>query len=140
MLWFHPILMGLTNLIGIYAAYLGMERFLSRHMGLHTQFLWKRHVFIGSAAMVLWLGGMLGGLAMARFAWQVNFVTGDHYETAFTMVPFILFGAATGYYMDRNKARRKLLPLLHGICNLLLLSMALYQFVTGWEVLRDFVL
>lgn len=140
MLWFHPVLMGLTNLIGLYAAYLGMERFLSQHMGMRTQFLWKRHVFMGSAAMILWVGGMVGGLAMARYYWQVNFVTGDHYETAFSMLPLIAFGAATGYYMHRKKARRTLLPLLHAVCNLLLLGMAFYQFKTGWQVLRDFVL
>ena len=140
MLWLHPVLMGLANLVGLYAAYLGMERFLSRHMGMRTQFLWKRHVFMGSAAMLLWVGGMGGGLAMARYAWQVNFVTGDHYQTAFAMLPLIAFGGATGYIMHRNKARRTLLPLAHAVCNLLLLGMAFYQYKTGWQVLRDFVL
>lgn len=140
MLWFHPILMTVTNLIGFYAAYLGMERFLSQHMGLRTQFLWKRHVRFGLAAMVLWLGGLLGGLAIARLVWQVNFVTGDHYETAFSMIPFILFGTATGLYMDRKKARRRFLPLMHAVCNLVLLGMALYQFRTGWQVIKDLVL
>jgi len=140
MLWFHPVLMTLATLTGVYAAYLGMERFLSRHLGMRTQFLWGRHVAVGRLALLLWLLGFFGGLIMARWAWQVNFVTGDHYETAFSMMPLLLVGGITGIYMDRRKAPRTLLPLLHGVCNLLLVGMALYQFRTGWDVIRNFLL
>lgn len=140
MLWFHPVLMTVANLIGFYAAYLGMERFLSQHLELRTQFLWRRHVRFGLAALALWLMGIAGGLIVARLTWQVNFVTGDHYKIAFYMVPLILFGAFSGLYMDRKKARRTILPLLHGIGNLVLLGLALYQFSTGWQIIKDFVL
>lgn len=140
MLWIHPVLQITATLFGIYAAYLGMERFLSQHMGMRTQFLWKRHVLIGQIAIAMWFFGMLGGLTMARLKWEVNFVTGHHYQTAFTMLPLMIFGFASGLYMDRRRARRKLLPLAHGIGNLLLLSMAFYQFRTGLKVIRDFIL
>lgn len=140
MLWFHPALQVLATFLGVYAAYLGMERFLSQHMGMRTQFLWKRHVMFGVLAIGLWFLGLLGGLAMARLKWEVNFVTGPHYQTALIMIPFMAFGALSGLYMDRRKARRTVLPLAHGICNLLLLSMALYQFRTGWRVIKDFIL
>ena len=140
MLWFHPVLMTVATLAGVYAAYLGMERFLSRHLGMRTQFLWKRHALFGQAAMLLWLLGFFGGLVMARWAWQMNFVTGDHYETAFAMLPLLVAGGASGIYMDRRKAPRTVLPLLHGACNLILVIMALYQFSTGWDVIRNFVL
>jgi hypothetical protein len=33
--------------------------------------------------------------------------------------------------MDRRKGRRKLLPLAHGACNLLLVLMAVFQASTG---------
>lgn len=140
MIWVHPAIQALATLIGIYAAYLGMERFLFQHMHMRTQFLWKRHVTLGQIAIGLWLLGLCGGLMIARLKWQVNFVTGLHYQTAFAMVPFMLFGFGSGLYMDKRKARRTVLPLAHGICNLLLLSMAVYQIRTGWQVIKDFIL
>lgn len=140
MLWFHPALQIIATMIGLYAGYLGMERFLSQHMGMRTQFLWKRHVTVGTIALLLWTGGLLGGFMVARLKWQVNFVTGAHYQTALTMLPLMIIGAASGLYMDKNKAKRRLLPLLHATCNLLVLSMALYQFKTGYQVIKDFIL
>lgn len=140
MIWIHPVLQAFATMIGIYAAYLGLERFLSQHMGMRTQFLWKRHVTFGQIAIGLWLFGMIGGLTVARLKWQVNFVTGAHYQTALTMLPFMVFGALSGIYMDKKKARRKILPLAHAICNILLLAMAVYQIKTGWQVIQDFIL
>jgi hypothetical protein len=140
MLWVHPALQVIATLIGFYAAYLGMERFLSQHMDMRTHFLWNRHVKVGLLAIALWCLGLVGGLLVARLKWQVNFVTGPHYQTAFAMLPFMFFGLGSGFYMDKRKARRKVLPLAHAICNLLLLSMAFYQFKTGWQVIKDFIL
>jgi hypothetical protein len=56
------------------------------------------------------------------------------------MLPLIVFGMTSGVYMDKKKARRTLLPLLHGSCNLILLIMAFLQIRTGWQVLKDFIL
>ncbi len=140
MVWFHPVLQVIATMFGVYAGYLGMERFLSQHLGKRTQFLWLRHVMVGRVAVILWMLGLIGGLTVARLKWQVNFVTGAHYKTAFAMVPFLVVGALTGIYMDKRKAKRTLLPLLHGACNLVALAMALYQVRTGWQVIRDFVL
>jgi len=140
MLWFHPILQFLTTFLGVYVAYLGMERLMRQHMGMNTQFLWKRHVQLGQIVIALWFFGMLGGLTVARLKWQVNFVTGAHYQTAFSMIPLMIFGFASGMYMDKRKAKRRLLPLAHAICNLLLLSLAFYQIRTGWQVIKDFIL
>jgi len=140
MLWFHPILQAIATMFGIYAGYLGMERFLSQHLGKRTQFLWSRHVTVGRIAVILWSLGLIGGLTVARLKWQVNFVTGPHYQTAFTMVPFLVIGAVTGIYMDRKKAKRTLLPLIHGTCNLIALGLAFYQIRTGWQIIRDFIL
>lgn len=140
MLWVHPVLQLIATVFGIYAAYLGMERFLSQHLGMRTQFLWKRHVFVGRVALVLWMLGLMGGGMVARLKWQVNFVTGAHYQIAFAMVPFMVIGVLSGIYMDRRKAKRTFLPLLHGVCNVLALLLAFLQIRTGWQVIRDFVL
>jgi len=140
MLWFHPALQVIATMFGIYAGYLGMERFLSQHLHKRTQFLWNRHVFVGRFAILLWMAGMAGGLTIARWKWDVNFVTGIHYKNAFNMLPLMIVGAASGIYMDKRKAKRTILPLLHGVCNLLVLGMAIYQIKTGWQVIKDFVL
>lgn len=140
MLWIHPAVQVVATLFGIYAAYLGMERFLSQHMGMRTQFLWQRHVFVGRAAILLWMAGLAGGLTIARLKWQVNFVTGPHYLTAFTMLPLMIIGAGTGIFMDRKRTKRTVLPLIHGAANVLLLLLAFYQIRTGWQVIKDFIL
>lgn len=56
------------------------------------------------------------------------------------MVPLMLFSLASGLIMDRRKARRKTLPLMHGLGNLALLALALLQVWTGFGVLRAFIL
>lgn len=140
MLWIHPAIQVITTLFGIYAAYLGMERFLSQHLNMRTQFLWKRHVFVGRIALILWMLGLIGGGMVARLKWQVNFVTGPHYQIAFAMAPLLVIGALTGILMDRKKAKRTMLPLFHGACNILALLLAFLQIKTGWQVIKDFIL
>lgn len=140
MLWFHPILQCLATLIAVYAAWLGLQRLLARHFGMNLKFLWKRHVSMGAAALTLWLLGLFGGIAVARITWEANFITGAHYQIALIMLPLLLFGLGSGLYMDRFKGQRTLLPLLHGVGNLLLLALAFYQIRTGWQVIQDFIL
>ncbi|MFH1912910.1 MAG: DUF4079 family protein [Pseudomonadota bacterium] len=140
MLWFHPILQLVATLLATYAAWLGLQRLRANHFGARVTFRWKGHVNTGRAAMILWLLGLLGGLAMARIQWGVNFVTGAHYQVALIMLPLLIFGLVSGAYMDRVRARRTTLPLAHGVCNLLLLALALFQISTGWQVIQDFIL
>lgn len=47
---------------------------------------------------------------------------------------------ASGLVLDRRKARRTVLPLVHGLANLALLILALVQVWTGFLVLKVFVL
>jgi uncharacterized membrane protein len=56
------------------------------------------------------------------------------------MTPFIIFGAASGLYMNRKKKKRKALPIIHGLSNLVILILALTQVATGWRVYMQFVL
>lgn len=140
MLWLHPSVQLLAILIGSYAAYLGMERFLSQHLNMRTQFLWKRHVKVGQIAIFLWSAGLLGAMSVVHMKWGVNFVTSEHYQIAFIMTPLMVASVASGIYMDKIKAKRKLLPLIHGICNTILIALAFYQIRTGWQVISDYIL
>ncbi len=56
------------------------------------------------------------------------------------MLPLIVFGLVSGWYMDRNKRRRRALPLGHGLADTILLGLSLSQIYTGWRVLETLVL
>ena len=139
-MWVHPSLQVTALALGLYALYLGWQRFAFVHLGRKVMFLWKRHVALGSAVMALWVAGLLLGLGMARWAWGMVFITGLHYQTALAMVPLLAFGYFSGLVMHRRKAKRKLLPLAHAANNLLLVLMALSQLATGTLIIRDYLL
>ena len=139
MLFIHPVVQLLATFAGAYALFLGWGRFRSLHLGAKAAFYRGRHALAGAFALLLWLGGMLGGIVMARWYWRGFFLTGGHAYVGLAMTPFILFGLITGYYLYRNPARRTRLPLWHGLNNLFLLGLALYQIHEGIEVLEQFV-
>lgn len=139
MLYVHPLLQSLATLLACYALVLGLRRFQSNHLKRRVAFKWKRHVLVGRLAIGMWMLGLMGGLSMARMYWGVSLVTGVHWQIAFWMMPLMAFGFLSGEVMNRLKRPRTVLPLLHALNNLLLLVLAVWQFRTGWQVLKDFV-
>ncbi len=140
MLYIHPVIQVLATFLALYALGLGLQRFMSLHLGRKTGFQRKRHLLVGKLAIIGWLGGSIGGAVMVRIMWRGWFITGEHAYLAFAMLPFILFGLISGLYLERNPAPRRVLPLLHGCANLTALILALFQFGEGYEVITDFVL
>ena len=55
---------------------------------------------------------------MVYFYWRGFLITGGHGKVALVMAPLILFGFASGLYMNIKKKQRRVLPLLHGMNNL----------------------
>ena len=90
--------------------------------------------------MAAWLAGTLGGVVVVYMAWQGFLLTGIHGEVALGMLPIILIGLFSGLHMNRKKKKRTYLPLVHGLVNLIVLALALYQILTGWLVYTDYVL
>lgn len=140
MLFIHPLLQFTALVLALYTLFLGYKRFAATQLGKKGPFAWKRHVLLGTLGMAIWLPGLGLGLLMAYWQWNIVFITGPHYQVALTMVPFILFGYFSGLVMDRKKAKRKVLPLLHGANNLLLALLALVELGTGLGVIREFIL
>ena len=136
----HPIFQTPGILIALYVFTLGMARFRMVHLGHKVRFNWKRHVRFGMAAAVIWLIGTSGGLYVVKTSWYVMLVTGVHGKIGLAMIPFILFALGSGLYMDRKKAKRKVLPVIHAVCNTVLLLLALSQIYTGIGVYRTYVL
>lgn len=82
----------------------------------------------------------MGGMTMAYLYLHGFLITGFHGKIALVMAPFIIFGAASGLYVNHNKKKRTALPMIHGLGNLVLLILALTQAVTGWRVYMLLVL
>jgi len=127
----HPVLMSVTLLLALWVGWQGVNRARFTLLGHKAAFNWKGHVRLGLAVMILWLLGMAAGTVMTSLVHGAPGAYGTHRETAMAMLPLILFGLASGLYMDRKKARRKILPVLHGATNLFLIVLALAQLATG---------
>lgn len=140
MLFIHPIIQLSAVMLTLYVFYLGVQRFRSLHLNQKTLFRWKRHVLLGKIALLALSGGMIGGMTMVYFYWHGFLITGFHGRAALLMTPFIIFGAASGLYINHNKKKQTALPIIHGLSNLVLLILALTQAVTGWRVYMMFVL
>ena len=95
---------------------------------------------LGKIALICMLLGLLGGLAIVRLTWHGFFVTGWHAYIGLCMAPLLVFGLVSGWQMDKVKKKRPALPLVHGICNLLVVVLALAQAYTGAMAFRMFVL
>jgi hypothetical protein len=97
-------------------------------------------VLLGKIAMLALAGGMMGGMTMVYLYWHGFLITGIHGKIALVMALFIIFGSASGLYMNHNKKKRTALPMIHGLNNFILLIFALTQVITGWRVYVQFVL
>ena len=140
MLYFHPTFQLLAILLVLYVFYLGTKRFRSLHLKHRVPFKWKRHVALGTIGLMAWLIGYCGGLIVVKTYWRGVLITGIHGTVGTIMVPFIIFGLATGLFMHFRKGKRRGLPMTHGICNMILLILALTQAASGWGVYRSFIL
>ena len=54
------------------------------------------------------------------------------------MYPVAILGLITGYIMNRYKKKRKILPLIHGTINVLLIILVAVECYTGVQVWKDF--
>ena len=134
----HPIFMGLTLLLALWVAYQGVNRVRFSLFKQKVAFNWKAHTKYGLAVLSLWVIGMAAGSLMTSLAHGTPGVTGFHRATAIAMLPLIVFGAVSGLYMDKKKRPRRILPILHGAANMILLAMALSQSVTGLALVWAF--
>ena len=133
--WIHPFLMFLVMLGGFYVLWLGWRRFQGLHLKQRVSFAWKRHVRIGSYVLAFWALGPVLGLIGSQIVFGATFINSTHAWWGIAMVPLVITGYATGRVLDRVKCRRKWLPLIHGVNNLVLVVMSLWQTFTGWGFL-----
>lgn len=140
LLLIHPMWQLAFTLLALYAAWLGLKRLVSLHMGKIAAFSRPRHILIGKIVICGLLAGAVGGLITVRWAWRAWFITGPHAVIGIIAAGLLAFGLLLGVYLERRPAPRRKLPLIHGLANLLGLALCLVQFITGSEVLEVFVL
>ncbi|MBW2604994.1 MAG: DUF4079 family protein [Deltaproteobacteria bacterium] len=140
MLVLHPIIQISAIIITLYVFCLGIQRFRMLHLKHKVKFNWNRHVILGKTVFAAMLAGLFGGVIMAYHYWHGFLITGTHGKTAMIMLPLILFGLISGWYMNREKKKRKILPIVHGLVNLSILLLAFSQIITGWWVYNVYVL
>ncbi len=136
----HPVLQAGATLLALYVLLLGAARFRRLHLQQKTMFQWKRHVVLGTIALLSWTFGLVLGLALVRVYWHGFLITGPHGGRWVLLLPLILFGLFSGRWMHIHKQQRIILPILHGVTSLFLIIMALLQAVSGWQVYKEFVL
>ena len=139
MLYIHPVLQLTALVLALYALALAWPRFVSLHLGRKKLFNRRRHVLVGQASLILMLLGMAGGALMVRLYWRRWFATGEHAWVALIMLPLLLWGLGSGLYLAGSPRPRRWLPALHGLGNLVLLGLGLWQIHEGAEVIEHFV-
>ena len=140
MLSIHPIIQCLAILLAFHVFFLGLRRFRLVHLNHKTVFHWRKHVALGEIALGILLAGMAGGIIVVYTTWHGLFITGIHGMVALIMAPLIIFGFTTGLYMNHRKKKRRILPFIHGLNNLVVLLMAISQIISGSWVYKVFVL
>jgi uncharacterized membrane protein YozB (DUF420 family) len=140
MLWIHPLLQLAATGLAIYVLSLGLVRFQANHFGKRGKFMWAEHVKLGKITHILWMGGLVLGQFAVMQEWGNNGVTGNHFFIGQAIMPCIAGGYVTGWIMDRDRKKRRYMPLVHGVFNMVAVVLALAQVATGWLVIREFML
>jgi hypothetical protein len=131
----HPLLMVLNLLLALWVAWQGVNRARFSLFKQKAAFNWKGHTRYGLVVMGVWIVGAIGGSIVTDMLQGIPDAYGLHEGIAPVMLALIAFGGASGLYMDRKKARRKVLPVLHGAANMVLLLLAFAQLATGVVIL-----
>jgi len=135
----HPVGQFTAILLVYYAAYLGVQRIKSLHFGEPVKFMRERHVIVGAISLVMLMTGFAAGhIIVARFMQKTEIHL--HHEIANLLLPFLLFGLFSGFYMYLKPGLRKILPAVHACNNLIVLALVLAQILTGLHVYRTHVL
>lgn len=137
LLWFHPLMQTFAAALGMWAMWQGWKRFQMQR-GVKILFPWKQHVRLGAAALILWTLGALG-FYVTHDLFGSTHITGLHAQLAWPIIALSLFGLATGYIMDKYKRKRTVLPLVHGVANVVLLVLVVIELFTGVGLLETFL-
>ena len=119
LLWVHPLMQVCAAVLGVWAMWQGLKRVAML------------------LALVLWILGAIGFYVTLDLFGSTH-ITGLHAELAWPIIGLAILGLITGYIMNRYKKKRKILPLIHGAINVLLIILVAVECYTGVQVWKDF--
>ena len=93
--------------------------------------LWV-HPLMQVCAAVLGIWALWQGLK------RVAMLLGKKTLFPWPIIGLAILGLITGYIMNRYKKKRKILPLIHGAINVLLIILVAVECYTGVQVWKDF--
>jgi hypothetical protein len=131
LLSFHPLLQLITIILCLYALYLGCSRIQSLHFGRKNGFKRDRHAIVGTLALGSLMLGMAGGAIIVARYLAKPVLESLHGKGAMVLLPFILFGLFSGFYMYLNPEKRKIFPIIHMVNNIIVLLLLCFQLATG---------
>jgi hypothetical protein len=130
-------LLGLA--LGLGALALAWPRIVTLHLGSKRRFRRARHVLCGELCLGIFILGAVGGAVVAHSLRGTWLASGAHARGGIVLLLLALFGLASGLYLALAPPRpRKFLPLIHGLSNLLVLGLAVWQVQTGRQVMELF--
>jgi uncharacterized membrane protein YozB (DUF420 family) len=130
MAFIHPIIQAITIAIGLYAGYLGWQRFRDR------RFQWNRHIRLGITFFVMIIAGTAIGFAITYLLEGGIFKTGLHALLPFIIIPLLLIGVILGFILSKGRKGR-ILPPLHMSINYFTMVLIFLQGYGGVGVLAD---
>ncbi len=132
MAFIHPIIQAIVIVIGIYAGYLGWQRFRDR------RFHWKRHIRVGFTFFVMIMAGTAIGFTITYLMEGGIFKTGSHALLPFIIIPLLSTGAILGFILSKG-GRGRTLATLHMSINYFTMLMIFIQAYWGLGVLMEFL-
>jgi hypothetical protein len=135
----HPLVQLVAIFLAYYAGYLGIQRVRSLHLGQSVAFQRQRHAIAGGVAHLVLLVGFFGGLLSSLFLHEHEGLS-LHKLVAFIILPLLAVGLSTGYHLYRHPKKRNVLPIIHGVNNLILLVLLLFQIYSGWFLYQHNIL
>lgn len=138
LLWSHPVIQILALILGCFAMYQGWRRVQMNYMKKRVIFNWKSHVRWGTLCLCLWIFGAFG-FYITLSIFGATHITGVHAELAWYILALCVAGLCTGIIMDRKKRKRFWLPIIHGIINVALLILVIWECWTGYGLCESFL-
>ena len=130
MAFIHPIIQAITIAIGLYAGYLGWQRFRGR------RFQWKGHIRWGFTFFVMIIAGTAIGFGITYLLEGGIFKTGLHALLPFIIIPLLSIGAILGFILSKgNKGRTLAIP--HMSINYFTMVLIFLQAYGGVGVLAE---
>lgn len=139
MAFFHPLVIALAIISGVYTGLLGWRRFRFRQgLGSASDFPWQKHIQWGKRFYILlWVGSLIGAGALLYLK-GTALTSGLHAYLAVLILLLFSIGVALGGKLSKGEGTDRL-ALIHMVVNYSAFFFVLIQIVLGVLFLTFFI-